>query len=124
MTKTNPVNAGGLGRKFANAFRGAGVAIRGGNGFALHGAAAAAVGVVGWLAGCTRVEWLVLILCVTAVLAAELFNTAIEHLARAVTLEEHPEVRNALDIAAAGVLCVAIGAKVVWVVILASRLYA
>jgi len=111
-----------LSRKFAHATRGAHVAVTGGNGFALHGVAAVAVLLFAWWLECSTAEWLILILCITAVIAAELFNTAIEHLARAITSEQHPEVRNALDISAAAVLAVAIGAKVVWVVVLASRL--
>lgn len=111
-----------LGPKFAHAFRGLGVAFAGRNGFAYHALAAAAVVVVAVLIGATRTEWLILTLCITMVISAELMNTAIEHLAKAVTADEHPEVRNALDIAAGAVLAASIGAKVVWVVVLAGRL--
>jgi diacylglycerol kinase len=58
-------------------------------------------------------------MCVTVVLTAEMFNTAIEHLARAVTREEHPEVHDALDIASGAVLVAAIGASCVGVLMIA-----
>ena len=111
-----------LQQKFAHAMRGARVAMAGGNGFALHGLAAVVVVAIAWWLDCSTAEWLVLILCITGVIVAELFNTAIEHLARAVTQDEHPEIRNALDISAAAVLVTAVGAKLVWVVVLASLL--
>jgi diacylglycerol kinase len=46
-------------------------------------------------------------------------NTAIEHLARAVTREPNPEVRDALDVASAAVLMAALGAAVVGAMLLA-----
>lgn len=108
--------------KFACAFRGVNVGVRGNDSFAVHIPAAIAVlALAAWL-DCSLVELLVLILCITAVIAAELFNTALEHLSRAITREEHPEIRDALDIAAGAVLVTAIGAKVVWVMVLAGRL--
>ncbi|MEM6330155.1 MAG: diacylglycerol kinase family protein [Planctomycetota bacterium] len=111
-----------LRRKFAHAGRGLAVAVAGRNGFGFHFGAAAAVIVLAWWLDCTRAEWLVLTLAITVVLAAELFNTALEHLARAITRERNPEVRNALDTAAAAVLVTAAGAAIVGAAILTSRL--
>ncbi len=109
--------------RFRYALRGIAIGVRGEENFRFHLLAAAAVIAIAWLIECTRIEWLVLVLCITAVLAAELFNTAIEHLARAITTDDHREIRNALDTAAGAVLTVAIGAKIVWVVVLTSRLF-
>lgn len=50
------------------------------------------------------VEGLIIILTVTTVFVAELFNTAIEFLADAVTLEENTQIRHAKDVAAGAVL--------------------
>jgi undecaprenol kinase len=44
------------------------------------------------------------------VLGAELFNTAIEHLADHLHPDLHPEIRIVKDCAAAAVLCAALGA--------------
>jgi diacylglycerol kinase (ATP) len=54
--------------------------------------------------------WALVILASTAVLAAELFNTAIERLADHLHPELHPEIRIVKDCAAAGVLVIVLGA--------------
>ncbi len=103
--------------KFACALRGVAVGIRGQNSFYVHlPAAALVVGAAAWL-GVSQADWIALLLCITIVLSAELFNTAIEHLARAITRDEHPEIRDALDVASAAVLVAAIGASVVGAVV-------
>lgn len=106
-------------KMFADAFRGLKVAVRGEINFFVHLFIAMVAGVAGGIIGMSDERWCIYILCVTVVLAAELFNTAIEHLARAVTREENPEVRNALDIASGAVLLAAIGAACVGVLMIA-----
>ena len=54
--------------------------------------------------------WALVIVSSAAVLAAELFNTAIERLIDHLHPELHPEVRIVKDCAAAAVLCCTIGA--------------
>jgi undecaprenol kinase len=56
------------------------------------------------------VWWGLIILCSAGVLAAELFNTALEHLADHVHPDLHPQIRILKDCAAAAVLCAALGA--------------
>jgi diacylglycerol kinase (ATP) len=56
------------------------------------------------------VWWALVSIVAAAVLAAELFNTAIEHLADHVHPELHPQIRIVKDCAAAAVLCTALGA--------------
>ena len=53
--------------------------------------------------------WALVSLCAAGVLAAELFNTAIEQLADHVHPDLHPQVRIVKDCAAAAVLCAALG---------------
>jgi diacylglycerol kinase len=103
--------------KFACAFRGIFVGMRGQSSFAVHLPAALAVLIVGTICNVSWPKWYILLLCVTIVLAAELFNTAIEKLAKAITHEQHPEIRDALDIASGAVLVTAIGAAVVGVLV-------
>ncbi len=105
-------------QKFANAWRGIVIGVRGQSSFAIHLlAAVAVVALASWLR-VSRIEWLILILCIASVFAAELFNTAIEHLARAITREENPEIRDALDIASGAVLATSLGAAIVGVLVL------
>ncbi len=106
-------------QKFACALRGLAVGIRGQNSFAIHFLATLAVVAMATWLQVSRGDWLVLVVCITIVLAAELFNSAIEHLARAITREENPEIRDALDIASGAVLVAATGAAVVGLVVLA-----
>lgn len=54
--------------------------------------------------------WAAVALSSGAVLAAELFNTAIEHLADHVQPENHPQIQIVKDCAAAAVLVAACGA--------------
>jgi len=105
--------------KFACALRGLLVGVRGQSSFFIHFLVAIAVVAMATWLQVSRGEWLALIVCITIVLAAELFNSAIEHLARAITREEHPEIRDALDVASGAVLVTAIGAAVVgfWVLV-------
>jgi len=54
--------------------------------------------------------WALVSLGAAGVLGAELFNTAIEHLADHLHPDLHPEIRIVKDCAAAAVLCAALGA--------------
>ncbi len=104
---------------FRDALRGVKVAIRGEVNFFVHLFIAVMAAVAGAIVELSDERWCLYILCVTIVLSAEMFNTAIEHLARAVTRERHPEVRDALDIASGAVLVAALGASFVGVLIIA-----
>ena len=57
-------------------------------------------------------------LCVGTVMAAELFNSSLESLAKAITDQADHNVANALDIASGAVLLVSLTAAVVGAVIL------
>ena len=56
------------------------------------------------------VWWALVLLASAAVLAAELFNTAIEHLADLLHPQQSPGIRLVKDCAAAGVLMAVLGA--------------
>jgi diacylglycerol kinase len=107
--------------KFADAFRGIGRAARQERCLQVHLAvtaavlAAAAALRVGWL------EWTILLLCIMVVLAAELGNSALEELARALGSEYNQHIRAALDMAAGMVLVTALGAVAVGAVIFIHR---
>lgn len=108
--------------KFHCAFRGAELGIRGQSSFFVHLFAAAAVIVAGTVLQVTRVEWCMLLLCITGVLAAEMFNSALEATARAITHEHNPHLADALDIGSAAVLVAAVGASLVGAIIFLERL--
>ena len=64
------------------------------------------------------VWWALVVLASAAVVAAELFNTAIEHLADLLHPQQSPAVRMVKDCAAAGVLIAVLGAVGVGVALL------
>jgi len=110
-------------RKFADAIRGVVWGVRGENSFVVHALCAIAVVILAAsLPGVTRTDWCLLILCISAVMAAELFNSALERLAAAVHPDEHPQVGAALDIASGAVLVGALGAAVTGLMILGPPL--
>jgi diacylglycerol kinase len=57
-------------------------------------------------------EWLVILICTGAVLAAELLNTAIEELCNIVHKDRHPGIKRIKDMAAAAVFITAVTAAV------------
>lgn len=67
-------------------------------------------------------EWLWVFLAIGLVLAAELFNTALEALANSVSLEFHPSIKKSKDAAAAGVLVISILALVIGLFIFIPKL--
>jgi len=85
---------------------------------------AVAVAVAAALFRVSLVEACLLGLCVGLVLAAEMFNTAIELLSREITREERPGIAAALDIASGAVLTVSLAAAAVGSTIFFARLSA
>lgn len=108
--------------KFLCAFRGLRVGSVGQSSFFVHLPMACFVLAAAAQLKVTTIEWCLLVLCITIVLSAELMNAALESLARSITSEFHPQIRDALDIAAAAVLVAALGSVVVGTLILGYRL--
>ena len=105
-------------QKFSCATRGVAIAFRQEDSFAVHLPAAVAVVFLGLTTDVSREEFLLLVVCVAVVIAAELFNSALERLAAAVTTEVNPLVRDALDVASGAVLVAAAGAACVGAIVL------
>ena len=110
-------------RKFANAFRGIGIVVATQRSFWVHLTAALMVLALGWWLKVSEFEGLVLGLCVLLVMTAEVFNTALEFLARRITDKESELIRNALDAAAGAVLIASLGAAAIGLWILGPRLF-
>ena len=104
------------------AFRGVLAAVRLDQSFAEHLVCAGLVIAAGIVLRVNLPEACLLALCITAVVAAEMFNTAIEQLAKAVHPDPSPLVGTSLDIAAGGVLLTSIGAALVGSAIFGYRL--
>ena len=109
-------------QKFRDAFRGLWLAVRGERSFTVHLPMAAAVAIAAVVLRVTLVEACLLALCVTVVVAAETFNTAIEHLAREIDREHNAAIAAALDIGSGAVLTTAIGSALVGSAVFGYRL--
>ncbi|MFO0913947.1 MAG: diacylglycerol kinase family protein [Pirellulales bacterium] len=107
--------------KFLDALRGLRAGVHGQSSFLVHALATAAVLGTAWYLRVPRHEWAVLVLCITIVWAAELFNSALEALAAAVRTDYDPQIGKALDVASSAVLVAALGAAAVGTVLLGYR---
>ena len=107
--------------KFARAFRGVAVGVRGQSSFAVHFTCTALVLGAAVVLRVTLVEWCLLLLCITLVLSAEMFNGALESLARAIDEEYNAHLADGLDVASSAVLLAAGGASTVGVIIFLNR---
>lgn len=110
--------------KFYDAFRGVFVAVRTQSSFVPHLAAAAlAVGLATWL-GLSLVEWCMVTLGIGLVIMAEVFNTSIEAMAKAVGRYPDDNLRDALDIASGGVMAAVFTAVVLGCIVFGPKLWA
>lgn len=78
----------------------------------------------GWWLGISKTEWIALLLCIGLLFAMELFNTAIEYLADHVTPEQHAQIGEVKDLAAAGVLVAAIITAITGAIVFLPRIVA
>lgn len=109
--------------KFREAFRGIAWGVAGQSSFLVHGAFAVGVPIVAAWLGCDAIEWAVLVLAIGVVLAAELFNSALETLFRGLDAETRERSWRALDIAAGAVLTVSLFAAAAGLAILGPKLW-
>lgn len=100
-------------QKFAVAFRGLKMGVRGHSSFFVHFFFAALVLAGAVVLQCHPWQWCVLIGCIGLVLTAELFNSAIEVLFRGLDESTRERAWPALDIAAGAVLMASMTASVV-----------
>ena len=105
-------------RKFRVAFSGILQAFREQSSFYVHLPAATIVVGLGFFLNLDVVSWCLLLLCIGAVLAAELFNTSLEELSRAITDAPNEHVRTALDVASGAVLLTSLAATMVGLMVL------
>lgn len=109
--------------KFRDAFRGVRLGVTGESSFLIHGLVAALVVIAGAVFRVSRTEWCLLILCIAGVLVAEMFNSALESLAKAVDEEQNPALGAALDIASGAVLLAAIAAATLGAMVFLPHLW-
>lgn len=107
--------------KFADAFRGVRLAVQESS-FKVHMLMAAAVIICGIIFRVERIEWCILLVCIGMVMAAEVFNSAIESLSKAVDRNHNPDIGRALDQASGAVLICSLAAAAAGATIFIYRL--
>lgn len=110
-------------QKFAVAGRGIKIAVVQEKSFIFHFIVTGLVLVAGLALGISRLEWCIIVLAIMAGLTTELLNTSIEYLARAITRETNPDIRDALDVASGAVSTVALGAIVLALLVIGNALW-
>ena len=107
--------------KFKDAFGGIADGVNGQSSFFVHIPFSIAVIVCAAIFKATILEWTSLIICITLVLALELFNSSLELIAKAITNDFDESIRRSLNIASGAVLVGAIGSATVGITILLNR---
>lgn len=110
-------------RSFRFAFKGMHTLITTQHNCWIHAAATILVTVSGWYLEVSQTEWLMLIFAIGLVWVAEALNTAVEFLGDAVSMEQHPLIGKAKDVASAGVLISAITAAIVGLIIFLPKIW-
>ena len=104
-------------RSFGYAWKGIQSCVGKEQNLSFHLIAAMAVIIAGIVLGITRTEWIMVVMCIGTVIAADLFNTAIEKLVDLVSPERHPVAGQVKDIAAGAVLICAVAAAIIGLII-------
>lgn len=110
---TKAFNMGDRFKSFRFAINGIAILVRTQHNAWLHLLGTAVVIALGFAFQVSLGDWGLLAIAIGQVWIAEGFNTAIELLADAVTLDQHPLIGKAKDVAAGAVLLSAIGAAVI-----------
>lgn len=102
-------------RSFQYALRGIAACIKSERNMRIHIVVAVYMVVFAFFFDMTPERWALLLLTIGSVMSAELVNTAVEKISDTVTMEYHPLIKLAKDVAAGAVLIVAIFAAAIGV---------
>ncbi|MFO0817127.1 MAG: diacylglycerol kinase [Pirellulales bacterium] len=109
--------------KFADAFRGVWWGVREESSCRFHLLSTMGVIVLAAVLQVTAVAWCLLLLSIAGVWTAELLNTALEQLARAIDKRPNPQIASALDLASGAVLLMSVAAASVGVIVLGPPIW-
>ena len=109
--------------KFAAAGRGVVLGVRDQRSCHVHLLATVAVALAAVLLRVPRVDGCLLLLCVATVWCAELLNSGLESLARAIDRRPDPDIAAALDLASGAVLIMSLGAAAVGIWVFGAHVF-
>lgn len=79
--------------------------------------------IVSFIVGLSKLEWFMVILCISLVVALELINTSIESICDMVMPDFNPLAKVAKDTAAAAVLVVSVAAVIIGLIIFIPKIF-
>lgn len=106
---------------FGFAFTGIGTAWKKGTNIRIQTCAGVLAVVLGLAFQISAPEWCAVVICIGAVIGGEAFNTALEDVVDLASPDIHPLAKSAKDMAAGGVLIMALASAVVGIIIFAPR---
>jgi diacylglycerol kinase len=109
-------------QKFQGAFRGVRLGVSGQSSFAVHLVCAVLVIAAAAVLQFQPVEWSLLMLCIFGVFTAELMNSALEMVSKAIDRRQNSFLADGLDIASGAVLTSAMGAVIVGLLLFGQRI--
>lgn len=109
-------------KSFVYAYKGLKVAILERN-FRLHIVSMSTAIMASWFLNISAIEWCIILICIGAVIALEIVNTAIEHLVNFISPEHHETAGKIKDLAAAAVLVFSIVAFIIAIIIFYPHVY-
>lgn len=77
---------------------------------------------LGFLLEISHGEWIGIVLCIGMVISAEIFNTAIEHIANFIQPNQDIKIKHIKDLGAAGVFTAAFAALIVGLIIFLPKI--
>lgn len=104
-------------RSFGYAWKGIRCCVGKEQNLSFHLIATALTVTAGFLLDITRTDWTIVLLCIGVVIAAELFNSAIERLVDLVSPQRQPLAGQVKDIAAGAVLVCATTAAIIGLIV-------
>lgn len=108
-------------KSFTHACNGILYAIRSEKHMRFHLLAAFLVTDAGWFFNINTIEWCLIISSIGAVIAAEIFNTALEQLVNLVSPQQHVIAGKVKDLAAGAVLIISIAALLIGIIIFVPK---
>lgn len=90
--------------------------------FQLHCIAAVITVAAGFILKIAALEWMIILMCITMVMALEMINTAMEHCCNLVQPDYHPMVKIIKDVSAAAVLITAAMAAICGAIIFIPKI--
>jgi diacylglycerol kinase (ATP) len=109
-------------KSFTYACNGILYAIRSEKHMRFHLLATFLVTIAGWFFSINTTEWCLIITTIGAVIAAEIFNTALEQLVNLVSPQQHVIAGKVKDLAAGAVLVISIAALIIGLIIFIPKI--